>query len=261
MELYGLVQHVTVPTRISSHSNSVIDLMMSNIKNISYTGCIDYNISDHYPTYVVKKRITVTRQKERVYGRPLNRLNWEEFHTLLLTKDWNNIFLEGNLDKMWSDIKNSITIILDKICPYKWMTVITNKPVWLNSELMELAKERDRLFRIFRKSKHTRINIYTEAVSKRREFNRRSKLCRENFYKEQLMLYKNDQSKFWCKVYELVGSPIVAPIENVFRYETTILLDLKESVQEINNFFAHVGERIVSEIPSIPDEVLDRADD
>lgn len=70
------------------------------------------------------------------------------------------------------------------------------------------------------------------------------------------MHYKTDQMGFWKKVKELLGTNATAPVENVFRYGTNILLKTQDSVDEINNFFAGDGERIVNEIPSRPCSLL-----
>lgn len=55
LELYSLEQHIKVSTRITSKNSSLIDLMMSNISNVNFAGCIDYMVSDHYPTFISKK--------------------------------------------------------------------------------------------------------------------------------------------------------------------------------------------------------------
>lgn len=150
-----------------------------------------------------------------------------------------------------------ITEILDTLCPCKWMKVTLNKPIWLNNELTELAKQRDRLFQIYRRSNRTHDDIFNEAVLKRREFNRPSKLARENFFKDQLLHYKNDQILFWKKVSELLGSNVTAPVEKVYRYGTDTLLEAEDSVEEINRFLAGVGERVTVEIPDRPYSILD----
>lgn len=256
-EIYELTQHIKIPTRITAGRTSLLDIVMSNVGNINYSGCIDYVISDHYPIYVIKKRITVKRLKERIDGRPLGSLNWEFFQEKLVEYDWENILSAGNLDDIWSGVKSAITEILNNLCPLKWMSVISNKPSWFNSELTDIAKQRDRLFQIYRRSNCTRNNIFNEAVLKRQEFNRLSKIARENFYRDQLMFYKNDQKRFWKKVSELLGSNTSAPVENVFRHGTDILLNMEDRVEEINQFFAMVGERVAREIPYKPCILLD----
>lgn len=142
MELYELNQHIKVPTRISANHTSLIDLMMSNINNINFAGCIDYAISDHFPTFIIKKRLTVKKLSDKIYGRPLDRLDWELFQNMLVGTAWEAILLQDDIDVMWSGVKNSLVNILNSLCPLRWIKVVTNKPMWLNSELLNIAKQR-----------------------------------------------------------------------------------------------------------------------
>lgn len=70
------------------------------------------------------------------------------------------------------------------------------------------------------------------------------------------MLHKNDQINFWKKVYELIGTHSAPGIECVFKYGTD-MLGIKESVEEVNRYFAQVGERVSAEINSSTCEILD----
>lgn len=184
-------------------------------------------------------------------------MNSDEFQILLIDHDWGNLLSAGDVSQIWTNVKACISNIVDVLCPLKWLKIVANKSAWLNSEPTELAKQRDRLFQIFRRSKRTRQDMYDKAVIKRREFNRLSKRARENFFKEQLIYYKSDQEKFWKKVYELVGSTATATVENVFKYRTNNLLNTVDSAEEMNDFFAGIGKRVVHTISYIPYVQLD----
>lgn len=58
---FDTVQHIKTPTRITLGSNSIIDLMMSNLNNVYKSGCIDFMISHHHPTYLIKKKGTLSK--------------------------------------------------------------------------------------------------------------------------------------------------------------------------------------------------------
>lgn len=55
-----------------------------------------------------------------------------------------------------------------------------------------------------------------KAVEKRKEFNKLVKVSLDNFYKEQLMVHKNDQIKFWKIVGDILGSQSSQKIVRVF---------------------------------------------
>lgn len=52
---FSLTQEVTKPTRITQQSCTLIDVILTNVRNINYAGCVNYNISEHCPVVVVKK--------------------------------------------------------------------------------------------------------------------------------------------------------------------------------------------------------------
>lgn len=257
MEEYSVFQFIKVPTRIKSQSATLLDLMFSNVKHISYSGCIDFLVSDHFPTYIIKKRQKIIRVNGKVYSQSLKNMNWEQYRSKLLDIKWDDITTLDDINVMWSRLKVNLIRMVDDICPLKWMTITTYKPQWLTSKLTDLMEQRDRLFCIFRSGKKKLLDIYKKAVDKRREFNKQSKLARENFFREQLMLYRCDQSGFWRKVNELLGRQTESEIDFVFKYGTDFLLGTTESVEEVNGYFALVKERVSSEINDLGCDLLD----
>lgn len=61
-----LEQVIKCPTRINIHTESIIDLIFSNITNLFKSGCVEYFISDHFPTYIIKKREIVKVENNRM---------------------------------------------------------------------------------------------------------------------------------------------------------------------------------------------------
>lgn len=82
---------------------------------------------------------------------------------------------------------------------------------------------------------------------KRRDFDRACKLAKSNFYKEQLSNCQKDQKKFWNLVSDFFGSKTDAINDKVYEYGTENLLGESDSIEEINHFFAAIGERVTKE--------------
>ena len=60
---FTLKQLVQTCTRFHRSGSTLIDVIVTNIKNVYMSGCINYNISDNLPIYIVKKRQTIVREK------------------------------------------------------------------------------------------------------------------------------------------------------------------------------------------------------
>lgn len=89
-----------------------------------------------------------------------------------------------NVDQMWEMIIQALKYEADLQCPFKWIKVKTNKPVWFTSYMMEVARDRDRLFRNYRNSDKSNARLYQQAVEKRREFNKLVKSSKDCFFRE-----------------------------------------------------------------------------
>lgn len=83
---FGLTQEIKRYTRVTHRSFSLINSILTNGKNISYTGCVNYNISDHCPVFIVKTRVSNARENECIYRRTLR-----DFDTLTLTANFKRL--------------------------------------------------------------------------------------------------------------------------------------------------------------------------
>lgn len=197
MDEYVLESHITEATRITENHESLIDIILSNMKNVRGAGCINYSLSDHFPVYLVKKRVRPNLIKEKVYTRSYRNFDQDLFGLLLIEHDWSDVFRKEDVNEIWCIIKDTILGITNDMCPYVWKTVRNDKPFWFNSYLREIAMHRDRLFRNYRRGGKKNKELHKQAVAKCRSFNKACKEARRNFYKEQLIKNCKDQKKIW----------------------------------------------------------------
>lgn len=109
--------------------------------------------------------------------------------------EWSLMDVIEDVDEMWSMLKNALIYEADQMCPFIWLKVNVAKPVWFNSSLVELARDRDRLFRNFRRGGGKNQEIYKKASEKRKEFNKLVKNAKDDFFKEQLEAHLGNRSK------------------------------------------------------------------
>ena len=121
---FNLKQIIQNSTRIHRNGSSLIDVIFTNIRNIYSCGCIEY-ISDHLPTYIIKKRKNIIREKKYVYCRSYKNYDKNIFQSKLKNLDWTIFNLLDNVDDMWNMIYKAIEYEVNLMCPYK-KTKITN---------------------------------------------------------------------------------------------------------------------------------------
>ena len=89
---------ITLPTRLSDSRWSVLDVMLTNIRNCYMAGVVNYNVSDHLPVVLVKKRMKIRHSKETVTGKSYKNYNRERFMANLSQLDWTVLYLLDDPD-------------------------------------------------------------------------------------------------------------------------------------------------------------------
>lgn len=73
--------------------------------------------------------------------------------------DWSILDLLND-DKMWEMVVNALLYKADEQCPYIWIKVKVNRPIWFISHMAQVASDRDRLFRNYRNSDKKNDHLY-----------------------------------------------------------------------------------------------------
>lgn len=163
----GLTQTITSATRITSVHATLIDLCFSNISNILESGTLNYNLSDHLPIYLIKKKTKSERKTQRFRGRSFFHYSLDAFETELEKYDWNLILTENNPNTQWDMCEKILFDISDVICPLRNFQITKSRPEFFTNELCEFIKEREKIFKIARKTKDKKL--WERGISLRRQ--------------------------------------------------------------------------------------------
>jgi hypothetical protein len=131
------------PTRITKTSKTLIDLALTDIKYCTSSGILNYNISDHKPIFIVKKKPRNNKLTKTCWGRYYNNYSQENLKNTLKELNTQAILLETDPTKCWDLIEEMIYEILDRLCPLGEMKGQVHTAAYLNSELLDLQQDRD----------------------------------------------------------------------------------------------------------------------
>lgn len=198
--------------------------------------------------FIIRKKEITKNKARKVFRRSFSHYDKIVFQERLNKVDWSLIQRLNNVDEMWDMTLKGIIYETNRLCPYKWISIKNNKQSWYNSSLGSLAKERDKLFQAFIRSKREKPKLYQLALEKRKEHNRAVKKCKEDFFQNCLYLNSENCRMFWNNVNDLTGTKVQPSIDRVFKYDTTYLCSETESIDTINKFFAGVAERLLEEL-------------
>ena len=142
---------ITRPTRITSHTATLIDNIFTNhIDHHLYTGLLFTDISDHLPVFCVSyyDSLKEAKNKYTVY-RDKSKTNLIKFQNQLNETVWEN-FPGYNDPKMaYDSFFNEFTSIYDSSFPLKKIksSKLNSRKPWVTNGLLKSIKRKNKLYR------------------------------------------------------------------------------------------------------------------
>ena len=136
---YSMRQLIVQPTRITLHCKSTIDLVYTTIANdlIIDSGVLDVHISDHLLVFVIKKKRRERHIKRDIYVRKAALYSYDIFSNVILDDARWKTFWEPTLtvDELWELLITIIRDSLNKICPFKRISIREKQHDWYDGEI------------------------------------------------------------------------------------------------------------------------------
>ena len=121
---YMYLPYILLPTRVTSHSQTIIDNIFSNyVSKEAVSGNLTSAISDHLPQVLFIPSVFSDNPatKSNIFERSWKNFNQAEFVMDYFDKDWSNIlnFKHGNVNVSMENFVNNMNDLLDKHAPFK----------------------------------------------------------------------------------------------------------------------------------------------
>ena len=160
-----LVPHIIIPTRITSHSRTLIDNIFSNSINFSQglSGNLTTSISDHLPQFlIIPTENTKAPTKHNLYKRDFQNFDRISFTAELINVDWNMVLSieRGDPNHSFNMFDSKMNELLNKYVPVKKLKKKDfknqTKP-WISTGILKSIKRRDKLLHKYIKEKNLTI--------------------------------------------------------------------------------------------------------
>ena len=241
---FNLTQLINTPTRMTVLTQTIIDWMYTDSINITHSGTLNINMSDHLPTFLIRKKIRNKIERHTTRGRSYIRYNRDVFSRLLEQQDWTSFDNTNDIDKMWREIELNITKSLDEICPVQELLVSDSKPEWLNNEIIQVMRNRDKSYRQARK---TRKDVdWRKAVFLRNRVEILIKTFKKNKINDNLERHRNNPTKFWKEIRTVIPKELSPVITSLEEEESGTICVSDELSGHINQYFATIGEKLAN---------------
>lgn len=195
---FSFDQVIDKPTSFTAGKNSLLDLMFTNIKHVTFAGVYIINMSDHLPTMLIYKKNREEKNTLSIRCRSYSEENNKKFKEEIGEIDWTHLEESDDVNTIWLKMYTAFITILDKCCPFHIFKVKRDKPVYISDEIIQLGKDRDRAFKLARTS--NKAEDFKLARTLRQRVNYAVRNAKRKFILENLINSKGDSRKFWDNI-------------------------------------------------------------
>lgn len=249
---FGLRQIITDPTRINSSVANILDLIFTNSTYISDCGTWEINISDHQPVYAIRKKERTKQPKVVIECRSFKNYIKSDFQQDLQEHNWDNFFLLENPEDAWCFLYETILYYANRHCPYTKFTAKNSQPEWINQEVLEQLKERDRVYRMAKRSDS--IELWNQVKKLRNYCNNLIRKAKNEYVILQLEESSGDSKKFW-RVINSTFTPSSSQSQCTISLcdpVTKLPVPHNDCPNYMNEFLVAAGPKLACAIPNIP---------
>ena len=244
---------LTLPTRITKNSSSLLDHVLTNSADrISQFGIVNVGLSDHQLIYCTRK-ITRTRLNAHKYVK-MRSLKYysEDLYVKKLKEihfpDYSNF---KDINEAYSDFTEKVASVIEEIAPIKEVRVKSNSQDWFDAEINEEIERRDKLLAKFKKSRsHSDNENYKKS---RNKVQRMIKDKKKNFVIGKLNDNIGKPKEFW-KSLKSLGLPSKESSSATICLEKDGILsfDPKTNAEIFKDFYSNLANNLVKKLPTPP---------
>ena len=274
MLVHSYLPNITLPTRLTDTSNTLIDNVFANsAKFEAVSGILINNISDHQAiftiititrerviihtnissnnqtTYTVKKLSSGTKPKA-IFTPPNRKLDIDMFCEdvrINLVANTDNSFDESdNYKGLVKSIGDAQKKQIDSK-RFKYNKYRLKKCKWITFGLLKSIEFRDNLYRELKKTPIDRDDYRNKKINLRtynRIINRSKTYLKKRYYAEKFHQLKNNIKLTWRLINEVLGNNPNKNISTKFNINDKCITDQQEIANHFNSFFASIGTKI-----------------
>ena len=235
----SLTQLINKPTRITTNSSTLLDLIITNKKDlIIHSDVLSCSIADHE---LITVTINVRKEKRapitKTY-RSLEKYSQNTFCQLLLDKSFQLKSILGT-DSVNDQVKIFTQVFnncLDNCAPV--VTKIIRRPPapWIDSEIKVAMRVRDRL-QIEFKSDRSNLSKESEYRNEKKRVNEALSDSKNRYFQQELERNKGNIKGTWNVIHKVIPRNI-----NISNNSSQSEIDIRNRVENFNEYFANVGE-------------------
>ena len=259
---YAFVPLINRPTRVSKHSATLIDNILTNKHNALVQCChgiLVTDISDHFPIFHINPNFTDTVQDVFILKRLCSVRNKHAFLDDLNKVDWNAIYRTQDTQEAFSQFHHVLLSLFNKNFPRKKIKIrYYNKKPWLSEGLKLSIKHKNKLYHKNLKCK----TAYNEVMYKtyRNKLKHVLAKAEKDHYANLLEANKSNMKKTWGILKDIINKNKANKVQSQFKLNDGSITSNKLIISEkFNDLFINIGPTLADKIPKqskIPESYL-----
>ena len=254
---YQILPTITLPTRITDTSNTVIDNIFTSPMNCSSaSGNLTVAISDHLPQFLILNTDCDTNLKPK----PPFRRDWSTFDEATFKAEFDSVNWKDLLEIEKGDASSSFnsffyrfSSLYDKHVPLKQLTRrqanLLLKP-WITKGILTSSRIRDSLNDDYVKTTDRDLKDFLRQRYKfyRNRIVSLTRASKKLYYSRYFLQNSGNLRKLWQGVREIISSPISNSCISL-NINDALSSNPEEVSEGFNDFFSTVADKIRSKIP------------
>lgn len=238
----NLTQLISEPTRVTGRSKSLLDwILVTHPNRISDSGLLPDCFSDHSTIFCIWK-IRLPRLPPKIIKvRQFKNLHNEAFFQDLLNVNWDRFQLIPYAENAWNFFHTEVLKVIDKHAPWVSIKVKGRHLPWIDGDLIQLFKQRDRAWEKYRLTKD--MTDWSEYKFLRNVCTTKTRKAKSDYYKNSLSNDFKNPKQFWKKLNALLNKSTDNPPVKL-RINSLIISDPADIANAFNQHFASISSLI-----------------
>ena len=238
MYSFSLFPNITKPTRVTSHSATLIDNIFCNDicnENV-FNGILCTDITDHYPVFHIDYSCVIADKPRVIKKRIFSEINIQNFSATLENHDWSDVLSSDDPQAAYTHFHNIYTGIYNDCFPLRvFKDGYKNRKDWLTVGLKKSIKIKNKMYKRQKRSQNPEHE--TQYKSYKNKLNRLLNKAERDHYQNLLQNNQNNMKKSWRILKEVINKKKNVSSCSRFYVNNSISTDKNVIADALNSFF------------------------
>ena len=254
-----LYPKITVPTRVTHSSATLIDHIYTNNKNsTTLAGTLKTDISDHFSNFIMLMNTPSKIKPRLITYRKCDKTSIENFNNALYNTNWTNVLSDTNTESAYDKFLDKYTSLKNKYLPF--VTTKFNKykhkmNTWVTKGILISLKTKDHLYKKLirlKNNNNAQYDYHKDKYNKYKHlYNKILRTAKQQYWTEQFNMCKNDMKTTWKNINTILRRKNdKSSFPDFFKNDINNDITNPQNIaEEFNKFYVNIGPKLAQNIP------------